>query len=79
MLSPTISLGNTADLLIGRGPEGNFFKGTIDFLRLSKGTLAEARTTIAELYKWELDGPFLRDFTGIKPIGRRDVGAIEVE
>jgi len=79
MLSPTVSLGNTANLLIGRGPEGNYFNGAIDFLRLSKGTLAEARTTIGEIYKWELDGPFLRDFTGNKPISRRDVGAIEVE
>ncbi len=79
ILSPTVSLGNTANLLIGKGPEGNFFKGTMDFLRLSKGTLADARTTIQEIYKWELNGPFLRDFTGKEPIGKRDVGAIEVE
>jgi hypothetical protein len=78
ILSPTISLSNKANLLIGKGPAGNYFKGTFDFLRLSKGTLTDARTTIGELYKWELDGPFLRDFTGKKPIGKRDVGAIEV-
>lgn len=31
-----------------------------------------------ELYAWEFDGPFLRDFTGRKPAGaRRNAGAIE--
>jgi hypothetical protein len=70
----TLSLSNKADLLVGKNPEGNFFKGAIDFLRISKGTLTDARTTIAELYKWELDGPFLRDFTGKK--GKRDAGAL---
>ncbi len=75
-----LSLSNNADLLVGKGPAGNYFKGTIDFLRISKGTLSDARTTIAELYKWELDGPFLRDFTGKLPLGKaRDAGAIEVE
>jgi hypothetical protein len=78
--SPTVSLTNNTDLLVGKGPEGNFFKGTLDYLRLSKGTLTDARTTIAELYKWELDGPFLRDFTGKLPLGKaRDAGAVEVE
>ena len=76
----TLSLSNNADLLVGKSPEGNFFKGTLDFLRISKGTLSDARTTIGELYNWELDGPFLRDFTGKLPLGKnRDVGAIEVE
>jgi hypothetical protein len=77
VLSQGISLANTSDLLVGKGPEGKFFNGTIDFLRLSKGTLADARTGIRELYSWELNGPFLRDFTGRKPRGRRDVGAVE--
>lgn len=79
MVSSGLSLGNSANLLVGKDPSGNFFKGTIDFLRLSKGTLKDARTTIGELYKWEFDGPFLKDFTGKRPIGKRDVGAIEVE
>jgi len=78
--APTLSLSNSADLLVGKSPEGNFFNGTLDFLRISKGTLTDARTTIGELYKWELDGPFLRDFTGKLPLGKhRDAGAIEVE
>ncbi len=78
--APAISLSNNDDLLVGKSPEGNFFNGAIDYLRLSRGTLTDARTTIAELYKWELDGPFLRDFTGKLPLGKaRDAGAIEVE
>jgi len=80
MPSSTVSLGNTADLLVGKSPDGNYFKGTLDFLRLSKGTLSDARTSIGELYKWELDGPFLRDFTGKIPVGKkRDVGAVAAQ
>ena len=71
------SFTNTADLLIGKNSNGNFLSGTVDFMRISKGTLADAKTTIAELYKWEFDGPFLRDFAGHLPIGNRDAGAIE--
>ncbi|MEI8114009.1 MAG: LamG-like jellyroll fold domain-containing protein [Bacteroidia bacterium] len=71
------SLTNSSDFLIGKSPEGNYFSGTIDFVRISKGTLADAKTTIEELYKWEFDGPFLRDFAGNLPIGKRDAGALE--
>jgi hypothetical protein len=79
-LSAQVSLSNDEDMLVGKGPQGNYFNGDIDFLRLSKGTLADARTSIKELYHWELDGPFLRDFTGKLPLGKaRDAGAIEVE
>jgi hypothetical protein len=78
--STAVSLANNADLLIGKAPQGNFFKGTLDYLRISKGTLSDARTSIDELYRWELNGPFLRDFTGKLPLGkRRDAGAIEVQ
>lgn len=78
--TPEMSLSNNADLLVGKSPVGNYFNGALDFLRISRGTLKDARTTIAELYKWELDGPFLRDFTGKLPLGiARDAGAIEVE
>lgn len=80
MPSSAVSLANNSDLLVGKAPEANYFKGTIDFLRLSKGTLEDARTSIQELYKWEFDGPFLRDFTGKLPLGkRRDAGAVEVK
>jgi len=71
------SISNTSDLLIGKNKDGNFFAGTIDFMRISKGLLSEAKTTIDELYKWEFNGPFLRDFAGVMPIGLRDAGALE--
>jgi hypothetical protein len=29
------------------------------------------------LYAWEFDGPQMRDFTGRKPTGARNAGAIE--
>jgi hypothetical protein len=29
------------------------------------------------LYTWEFDGPFLKDFTGRYPKGKRDAGALE--
>jgi hypothetical protein len=75
----TVSLANDGDLLVGGTPAGDCFQGAIDFLRIARGTLADAKTTIEELYAWELDGPALRDFTGRKPAdGKRDAGAIEV-
>jgi len=71
------SLKNEAPFLVAK--YGNeHFKGEIDFLRVSRGTLADAETTIDELYNWQFDGPFLRDFYGNKPAGEaRDVGAVE--
>ncbi len=64
---------NAADLLVGEG-----FAGGIEFLRICLGTLAGSKTTIEELHTWQFDGPFLRDFAGRSPAGkRRDAGAIE--
>ncbi len=77
LVPASASLTNTSDFLIGKSTEGNFFSGTIDFVRISKGTLADAKTTIDELYKWEFDGPFLHDFAGNLPIGKHDAGALE--
>lgn len=71
------SLTNPDDFLVGKNRNGDYFAGTIDFLRISKGTLADAKTTIDELYKWEFNGPFLKDFAGNDPIGKRDAGALE--
>ncbi len=72
------SLSNDGDLTVGRGPEGGFFAGEVDFLRIARGTFADARTSIEELYDWQFDGPFLRDFMGQEPTGdRRDAGAFE--
>ena len=71
--APSASLTNTADFLVGKS-----FAGAIDYLRVARGTLADARTSIEELYKWEFDGPFLTDFRGKSPTGaRRDAGAYE--
>ena len=71
-LAPDASLANTGDFVVGKG-----FAGAMDFLRVSRGTLADASTTYAELYAWEFNGPFLTDFCGNKPVGKRDAGAIE--
>ena len=76
------SLSNGADFTVGMalGADGGeaHFAGSLDFLRVSRGTLADAETTIEELYAWEFDGPFLRDFSGNLPTGEgRDVGAVE--
>ena len=73
-----VSLGNDGDLFVGGSPRGEHLDGAIDFLRIAQGTLADAHTTIEELYAWQFDGPALRDMRGIKPLGRaRDAGAIE--
>ncbi len=78
MPKPNDSLVSSADFLVGKGPDGNYFAGAIDFLRVSRGTLEDARTTIEELYAWQFDGPFLHDFFGNHPSGaKRDAGAIE--
>ncbi len=77
-LAAEASLNNPGDLLVGRGPDGDYFAGALDFLRIARGTLADAHTSIEELYDWQFDGPFLRDFAGSEPTGlRRDAGAFE--
>ncbi len=63
-LKADASLANDADLYVGGTPMGHQLNGAIDFLRLARGTLADAKTTIGELYAWEFHGPFLCDFTG---------------
>lgn len=72
------SLSNDADLLVGGGPQQPCLAGSLEFLRIAQGTLADAHTSIEELYDWEFDGPFLRDFAGREPTGKaRDAGAFE--
>lgn len=70
------SLANNADFVVGRDTDGRCFAGEIEFLRVSRGTLADAKTTIQELYAWEFDGPQHRDFTGLTPPAKRPAGAI---
>ncbi len=73
------SLANSADFLVGKGAKRGYLAGAIDFLRVCRGTLADAKTTIEEFYAWEFDGPQHRDFCGRAPVGRgRDAGAIEL-
>ncbi len=78
-IAKELTLSNHADFLVGKGSEG-MIPCTIDFLRVARGTLEDSQTTIEELYKWQFDGPFLKDFTGnsIKD-GKRDAGAMEYE
>jgi VCBS repeat-containing protein len=73
-----VSISNDSDLFVCGTPNGRYFKGTVEFLRISLGTLKDAKTDIQELYAWEFDGPFLRDFAGRKPRGKRDAGALEL-
>ncbi|MBC8868453.1 MAG: hypothetical protein H8E44_03505, partial [Planctomycetes bacterium] len=75
-----ISLANDADLFVGGTPEGRCLAGTLEFARIALGTLADAKTTIEEVYAWQFEGPFLRDWSGRKPTdGIRDAGAIEMD
>ncbi len=72
-----VSLANNADLYVGGTPQGHDLDGAIDFMRIARGTLADSKTTIEELYAWEFDGPFLYDFTGRRrPASGGDAGAI---
>jgi hypothetical protein len=72
-----VSLSNGADFYVGGTPTGDCLAGTVDFVRVSLGSLADAKTTIEELHAWQFNGPFLRDFAGNPPVGKRDAGALE--
>ncbi len=74
---PASSLSNNGDFLVGGGPGLNGLSCSLDFLRFARGTLADAKTDIAELFAWQFRGPHYRDFTGREPTGKRDAGAIE--
>jgi len=61
-IDTSASLANTGDFFVGKGAAG-MFKGAMDFLRVSRGTLEDSKTTIEELHAWQFtDGPFLKDF-----------------
>ncbi len=75
-----VDISNDSDLFVGGTPDGENLAMTIEFLRITRGTIAESQTTIGELYKWQFDGPQFRDFTGALPSdGKRDAGAIELK
>lgn len=70
-----ISLDNDSDFVVGDG-----LVGTLDYLRLARGTLADALTDIDELMSFQFNGPALHDFAGRAPTGGvRDAGALEHE
>jgi hypothetical protein len=73
-----VTLTNDADLYVGGAPQGQNLNGAIDFLRIARGTLADSKTTIDELFDWEFHGPFLSDFTGrARPSDGGFAGAID--
>ena len=77
-LGADASLANDADLYVGGTPQGHNLGGAIEFMRIARGTLADAKTTIDELYAWEFNGPFLHDFTGRqRPADGGAAGAID--
>ncbi|MCX7003933.1 MAG: LamG domain-containing protein, partial [bacterium] len=77
MPAPAVAITTTAQFTVGKGPAGSYFAGDIDYLRVARGTLTDAKTTIDELYTWQFAGPSLRDFRGRFAIGRHDAGAFE--
>ena len=67
------SLENGADFVVGAG-----LSAEVDFLRVARGTLADAQTNIGELMSWQFNGPHLHDFVGRAATGGiRDIGALE--
>ena len=74
------SLANNSDFFVGGSPSGRYLNGTLEFLRIAQGTLKDAKTSIEELYAWEFNGPFLRDFAGYSPRQRQaNAGALLAE
>lgn len=78
----TVSLRGSArhdgTLRVGQGGDSATpFAGSLEFLRIALGSLADSKTTIEELYGWQFDGPFLRDFAGRKANGPRAAGALD--
>lgn len=73
------SLDCTSDFLVGKAFDNTgYFKGRIDFMRVCHGTLADAQTSIEELYAWQTEGPSTRDIRGAAVVGVRDAGAMEL-
>ncbi|MFW5844606.1 MAG: laminin G domain-containing protein [Planctomycetota bacterium] len=70
----TDSLSNASDFVVGAD-----LAATIDFLRVTRSTLADAYTDIDELHTWQFDGPQLRDFTGRPRGDEPTAGAIELD
>ncbi len=73
MPAAEVSLDNAADFIVGAD-----FHGALDYLRVSRGTLADAQTTIEQLMAWQFNGPACHDFASHPITGEvRDIGALE--
>lgn len=70
------SLTNAASFEVGRHSGAAYLTGDLDFLRVAKSSFTESATSYDELYKWQFDGPAVRDFSGMKFTGVRDAGAL---
>ena len=88
---PRMRIADDVDLVFLRGPlrlsrtkEGILVQGDLELgiedecYRCLRPIERHLQLSIEELYAWEFDGPQLRDFTGRKPTGARNVGAIAV-
>ena len=49
------AVANSADFVVGKGPSGKLFVGEMDYLRVCRGTLKDAGTSIEELHEWEFN------------------------
>ncbi len=78
-LGAATSIDTGADFIVGKSnSDSHYLVGDLDFLRIAHGTLADAKTDIAELYEWQSNGPVKYDFAGNTPQGGgRDAGALE--
>jgi concanavalin A-like lectin/glucanase superfamily protein len=65
------SLSNRGDFIVGKTANGDHLHATLDFLRVARGCLADARTSIDELYSWEFSGPNRRTWHGARVSNRR--------
>jgi hypothetical protein len=76
----TGNIDSATDLFVAGTPDGINLAATLDFLRICRGNLADARTDIDELTAWQFAGSQFSDFTGaIIPDGKRSAGAISLK
>lgn len=70
------SLANSADFHVAGAPTGDHLAADFEFLRVARGSLADAQTSIEEVLAWQLDGPFRYDFAGTKRTEGHAAGAL---
>lgn len=54
VLMQDTAVSDNVDFKVGRS-DNSYFSGSLDFLRISRGSLAEAETSIEELYAREFN------------------------